>query len=67
MQEKDNKNIIFTGFMGTGKTTVCRAVLERDSQVTLSVSHTTRKPREGERHGERARRRGQTRSVRRPR
>jgi guanylate kinase len=37
---------------GTGKTTVCRAVLERDPQVTLSVSHTTRKPREGERHGE---------------
>jgi guanylate kinase len=37
---------------GTGKTTVCRAVLERDPEVTLSVSHTTRKPREGERHGE---------------
>jgi guanylate kinase len=36
---------------GTGKTTVCRAVLERDPCVTLSVSHTTRSPRSGERDG----------------
>lgn len=33
---------------GTGKTTVCRAVLERDPRVELSISHTTRKPREDE-------------------
>jgi guanylate kinase len=33
---------------GTGKTTVCRAVVERDPHVVHSVSHTTRPPREGE-------------------
>jgi guanylate kinase len=33
---------------GTGKTTVCRAALERDPQLRFSVSHTTRAPREGE-------------------
>lgn len=36
---------------GTGKTTVCRAVMERDDGLCFSVSHTTRKPREGERDG----------------
>lgn len=33
---------------GTGKTTLCRAVVEADPNVVLSVSHTTRKPRKGE-------------------
>lgn len=36
---------------GTGKTTVCRAVLERDPGIRFSVSHTTREPRAGERDG----------------
>ncbi len=36
---------------GTGKTTVCRAVIARDTGVELSVSHTTRPPRAGERNG----------------
>jgi len=36
---------------GTGKTTVCRAVVARDPGVVLSVSHTTRRPRAGERDG----------------
>jgi guanylate kinase len=36
---------------GTGKTTVCAALRDRDSQLELSVSHTTRKPRAGERDG----------------
>ena len=36
---------------GTGKTTVCRALLERDPRLRFSVSHTTRKPRENERDG----------------
>ncbi len=36
---------------GTGKTTVCRAALERDPQLRFSISHTTRAPREGERDG----------------
>lgn len=37
---------------GTGKTTVCRRVMERDPGLRFSISHTTRKPREGERPGE---------------
>ncbi len=33
---------------GTGKTTICRRILERDPHLRLSVSHTTRKPRKGD-------------------
>jgi guanylate kinase len=33
---------------GTGKTTVCRAVVERDAEIVFSVSHTTRGRRAGE-------------------
>jgi guanylate kinase len=33
---------------GTGKTTVCRAVVARDEQIVFSVSHTTRPRRDGE-------------------
>jgi guanylate kinase len=33
---------------GTGKTTVCRRVVERDERISFSVSHTTRRKREGE-------------------
>lgn len=36
---------------GTGKTTVCRGALERDSNLRFSVSHTTRVPRPGEVEG----------------
>lgn len=36
---------------GTGKTTVCRAVVERDPGIRFSVSHTTRKSRSGEQDG----------------
>lgn len=36
---------------GTGKTTVCRACLARDPLLEFSISHTTRKPRSGERDG----------------
>lgn len=36
---------------GTGKTTVCKRVLAEDRGISLSVSHTTRSPRPGERHG----------------
>jgi guanylate kinase len=36
---------------GTGKTTVCRLVVERDPGVELSVSHTTRERRPGEQDG----------------
>lgn len=36
---------------GTGKTTICRRVIERDPGLALSVSHTTRHRRSGERDG----------------
>ena len=36
---------------GTGKTSVCRAVVARDPEIEFSVSHTTRVPRPGEREG----------------
>ena len=36
---------------GTGKTTVCRAVVARDPRIRFSISHTTRAPRPGERDG----------------
>lgn len=36
---------------GGGKTSLVTALLERDQQVTLSVSHTTRSPRPGETDG----------------
>jgi guanylate kinase len=37
---------------GTGKTTLCRKILERDPRLRLSVSHTTRPKRPGEKEGE---------------
>lgn len=36
---------------GTGKTTICRRIRERDPRLCLSTSHTTRKPRTGEQDG----------------
>lgn len=36
---------------GAGKTTLCRAVRNRFSDIRYSVSHTTREPREGEKDG----------------
>lgn len=36
---------------GTGKTTLCRRILERDPVLRLSISHTTRRPRTGEQDG----------------
>lgn len=36
---------------GTGKTTVCRQIVERDDRISFSVSHTTRRRRDGEVEG----------------
>ena len=33
---------------GTGKTTICRAAIERDDHLRFSISHTTRPMRSGE-------------------
>lgn len=40
--------IVISAPSGTGKTTICRALLERLPNLRFSVSYTTRKPREGE-------------------
>lgn len=40
--------IIITAASGAGKTSLVKALLAKDRQVKLSVSHTTRKPRSGE-------------------
>ena len=37
---------------GTGKTTVCRRLVDADPALEFSVSHTTREPREGEHEGD---------------
>jgi guanylate kinase len=42
---------VVAGPSGTGKTTVCLALRRRDPKLLLSVSHTTRAPRSGERDG----------------
>lgn len=40
-----------TGPSGSGKSTILRGVMAREPRLALSVSHTTRKPRPGEREG----------------
>ena len=43
--------IVVSAPSGTGKTTVCRALVAPDPKLEFSVSHTTRAPRPGERDG----------------
>jgi guanylate kinase len=42
------KTFVISAPSGTGKTTVCKKLLALDDNLRFSVSHTTRKPREGE-------------------
>ncbi len=42
---------IITAASGAGKTSLVKALLEKDANLTLSISHTTRKPRPGEQNG----------------
>jgi guanylate kinase len=53
MQERTRSPLllIVSSPSGAGKTTLTNALLERVSGVNFSVSHTTRKPRGGERNG----------------
>ena len=46
------KLIIITGPSGVGKGTVIKQLLEKDEDIWLSISATTRGPREGEEDGE---------------
>ena len=43
--------IVVSGFSGAGKGTLMKALLEKYDNYALSISATTRKPREGEVHG----------------
>lgn len=43
--------IVVSGPSGTGKGTVCSALLAAHPEIAYSISATTRSPREGERHG----------------
>ena len=50
----DYKNkllIIISSPSGTGKTSVCKKIVDYDNKIKLSVSHTTRAPRDNEIHG----------------
>lgn len=42
---------IITAASGAGKTSLVKALLAKDAHVKLSISHTTRKPRPGEKNG----------------
>jgi guanylate kinase len=47
-----NDLFILSAASGTGKTSLARALVDQLPGVALSISHTTRAPRPGERHGE---------------
>ncbi len=51
MNNNKGKLVIVSGFSGVGKGTVVKALLDRYDDYVLSVSMTTRKPREGEQEG----------------
>ena len=44
--------VVISGFAGTGKGTIVKGLLDNYNQFALSVSMTTRKPRNGEKDGE---------------
>ena len=48
---KKGKLVIISGFSGVGKGTLVKKILNDFEHYALSVSMTTRKPREGEEHG----------------
>lgn len=48
---KNKLLIIISSPSGTGKTTICKKIINRDERIKLSVSHTTRSPRDNEMNG----------------
>ncbi len=48
MNSKKGKLVLYTGSSGVGKGTIMAELLKRNPNIRLSVSNTTRKPREGE-------------------
>jgi guanylate kinase len=51
MQVKGNL-IVISGPSGAGKGTLCKALLDRNKEIKLSISCTTRSPRNSENHGQ---------------
>ena len=53
MTEKNHKGRLFivTAPSGAGKTSLIKALVELCPQFKISTSHTTRKPRQGEKEG----------------
>ncbi len=49
--KKPGKLFVVSAPSGAGKTTLCKLMLEEFSEISYSVSHTTRSPRQGEVHG----------------
>ena len=45
---QNNLLIIISSPSGTGKTSVCKKIINQDKKIKLSISHTTRKPRDNE-------------------
>jgi len=50
-RKRRGKLIVISGPSGTGKTSICQALLERDPNAVWSVSATTRRPRGSEMNG----------------
>ena len=48
---KNNLLIIISSPSGTGKSSVCKKIINLDKKIKLSVSHTTRSPRDNEING----------------
>ena len=48
---QNNLLIIISSPSGTGKTSVCKKIINQDKKIKLSISHTTRKPRDNEING----------------
>ena len=48
---KNKLLIIISAPSGTGKTSICKKIINRDKSIKLSVSHTTRSPRDNEMNG----------------
>ena len=51
MNNDKKKLIVISGSSGVGKGTVIKSLLSRNSDIKLSISYTTRLPREGEEEG----------------
>ena len=50
-EKHPGKLFVFSGPSGAGKGTICKKLLEENKELALSVSMTTRAPREGEVEG----------------